>query len=1288
MKEFAYIPTGYDHAVFASAEGLTAKEQTPYAKRGSALMHNDSVVDLVERPIAVPVKPGDKEKEAKEKKEIEENPRLKALERRVDEVKEKLEKKKITDWTEAELRHDFALLHRDLSGVKMFTSPRVFLRALTLVGPYENIIRRKLEEKHVDTKKLRDSLLSDVAKKERSSHVSKEDISQQRKVALRHMWERFYTREELNDPKTQLGIDTAIEAGYLPITEVAPDEGAKRELEKQRRLLEKAEQVMVNANLDDTQRKQKARELLLKRHPEFASLSEAAWEKIEQAVITAHEVGSADPSKGVYAYSLEDIREKYDALEKVRQRTIGKYVEQDENDTPVLSKEDIRELMETGLVGRGRGGRAREITIEEELASIHDPDERAAQKELLDQIYGRNVQDDWFAQMHNQADEIEQSLHDRIDAADQAALEALLSDRGALEGSISRIGANYAKRNAEISSGTYVDMFQKNFEGNLQAAREALAAGNLEEAKRLANDVAHQVGERDRQYWNTEQRYRERVVGNENLRTINNFEDVLDEIIEFDPDTYGDEGENPLYKTEIRDGNRVRVGVNQGNFKKWVQDRMVYHSSFDPDAPIQFFSAVALENTNLYRPVSLAQMVGSYSQFFRLRDGKTVLTDLKDEIVDMGWIDGYSRNTDVNYRQGMTNDSKFGDLMVDLFKSNVFGKESQRSGINTLASMFMTDADFDPDKKAGEGDMKIGIATESAFLFYYNMTDYKELRELFEDSLDVYFSYDQLQSAITEVMRSNSRDPFDNVARKRFIEESGLAKTIMPLFDRKVHGELRIGTNAKGEKDGFILDSEKGTKIQAENITKYLLEMNLFDPPMKNRFANLVTRAMVKRVAGAESGLNDDRFEEGLGETMRTRGTLDYAEMRGFWLTHPLGAAAKQDVAYSAINAMTKVVHFQKYLNKQANPGRAGGIGNPLEYPLLREIAADPVTGILTDKNVSTLEMIKDLHNIRRDKTKSEAEKRASIQRILSEWTYKDLAWKQYAPQHMANAFKEFHDRTSGKEIHIDQFASFDIFGHVVYDHAKMISEVQEGLIKPSRYRWATHKLRYDEMRRRLVSQKEDNIIYEDSALAEEMYGPQVLLNAVKMQLHEYEELLKHGSAEDKENLRARGYLDANGRLKPISAFIDSKGRFIRQKDASGEEQENQLTREAKELLASKDFGRVVTKAYLMSKFAVQLYSVSHMGTGHKRLDFQTRELIIATLGHIPAGIHGDDYDFSRTHLTEFYFNDFDLNLMRKMSGNELWRNFLRAAGGDTALGGADALKQILKQFFKNILKV
>ena len=113
-----------------------------------------------------------------------------------------------------------------------------------------------------------------------------------------------------------------------------------------------------------------------------------------------------------------------------------------------------------------------------------------------------------------------------------------------------------------------------------------------------------------------------------------------------------------------------------------------------------------------------------------------------------------------------------------------------------------------------------------------------------------------------------------------------------------------------------------------------------------------------------------------------------------------------------------------------------------------------------------------------------------------------------------------------------------------------------------------------------------------------------------------------------------------------------------------------------------------MTKSYLTSKFATQIYSVTQFWTGHKRLDFATREVIIAALGHIPAGIEGDEHDFRHTHLTEFYFNEFDLKLMREMSGNERWRNYLRAAGADLGGGSIEALAKMLKQFFKQSMKI
>jgi hypothetical protein len=1348
---------------------LTLQPERPYAKRGSARM-NDTLPEL-QKTEAAPALPVAVDKE-KEKKEIEQNPRFKALNERVKAIDALLSNKKSSaDLSAEELdeyKEQYTALHSDLTGIKLFTSPRLFLRALITAGPREALLKQRLEDRvgKEETAALKDDGLTNEAKKVKAAHII--EINDRKKVALKHAWERYFTADELKDQQLRESIESAISLGYLPDTNIAKRLVEKADLVLGEPTVEEAQSLLqtweayfseeelrnpqlqhaimaaaaqgylpgskaakqlaetaaaipdkdkLEDEIDNHVHVQKAWKILADKQQENKSL---AWETLsederqekvtavvkkhlpeekrangiaveemqktqERAVVAAHNIGD-----GAYKNSLGDIKAKFEILEKAG-----------------FSEDEIRLLMEAGVVAKKQKGRASE-TMRELYArweATTDPQEKIDLRTEIETERGVNLEYNWYDEMLQQADVREASLHERIDTADATFLQDQILNpaNGVLVGNIDRVAQNYAKRHPDIDPQTMAAHYRSTYADQLQAARDALTAGNLAEAKRIANDIATNIGQKDREYWEHEERYREQQASESQERrsNINNFDEVLDAIIASAPDDWGAEGRYPLYIMKIdENGNRVPTGeVDQGNFKRWVQERMVTNASFDPDAPIDFFSTVAIENTSLFRPVSLAQMIKNYDQFFRRKDGSKVLKELKDEITDMGWIDGFFRNADVRYRVGMTDDTKFGNLMIEIFAQNTPGRESTRTGLNALANIFMTDEKFDPDKKAGEGDMKIGIATESAFLFYYNMTDYDELKKLFSDHIDDYFSYDLMHRAITEAMEGRNRNPRDEEERERFIAEAGLNE-ILKLYDRPVGQKVNFvqQETAPGkpppEKDDdvFVSAADKGAKVTGEeNITKFLLKMNIFDPPMQNRLKQTIVRSMVKQIAGLEAGLRDDRFEN-LADSRSTKGALDYAEMRAHWLTHPLGAAARQDTGYAAINAMTKVTHFKHYLNKQADPGRAGGIGNPHEYPLLKSIAADPVTGVLTDKNVSTMQMIRALHNIRRDTSLSENERHDQLKRLLSEWTYKDLAWKQYAPQHMNNAFKEFHDRTSGKEIHVDSFASYDMYGHIVYDQSKMISEVQEGLIKPSRYRWATHRLNYHENRRELISQKGDNIVYRDSTLAEEMYGPQVLLTAAKMQLRDYENLLRKGTPDEKAKLQAwlkkSGLMTKAGRLVSISDVIDKKGRYIRTKDKNGHET---ITEPALRLLEDRDFsniGRILTKAYLTNKFAAQLYSVSAYGRGHKFMDYGARELIIGGLSHIPAGIHvEDETDLATSHFNRWYFTDYDIQLMRKISGNEVWKNFGKGLLMDMLGGGAEGTNKGLSHFLKEIFR-
>jgi hypothetical protein len=1391
------IPSVAAKRLPAGQAGLTLQPERPYAKRGSARM-NDTLPEL-QKTEAAPVQPIAVDRE-KEKKEIEQNPRFKALNERVKAIKSLVAGKENKELSGKELdehKKQYAALHAELTGIKLFTSPRLFLRALLTAGPYEGILRQRLEHRigKEETTSLKESGLTEEAKKVKKAHIA-ENITKNQAEVLKLAWERYFTKEELSDPQLQESISSAIALGYLPDTKVAKHlvENAETILgtpsEKEQDLLKEswelyftaeelsdphlrhaveraahtgylpgvkaAKQLAENAQslteekeldetIDNEVRKQKAWNLLIQsRHAvdaafEVKKLDEAARQeeinetvreharelqrreidlerktreaagekfeapeiidppdaalpelqrKVEQVILAAHTTGTG----GVYHYSLEDIRHKHDLL----------------HDAGFTSQE-IRTLMEAGIVGTpdatGDTAAERDATAASMLDAHGQPGAAPGENEQAgtpeepgvieeqEQYYERlrNGQAtgetpgeiDEFQQQMNTAQENAARLAERVQGYDQTRLRDFLQARDGLQGDIRRLAEEFARKTKRgVPVQEDVARIQQEFQPQLAAALAALDTGDLNQARNLSRSAIGQLFNRERDYITARREaasgqmagsIQERGGG----RQIHNLNDVAYYIMDSNPNLWA--SRDFVIKNQIKDeSGRLLTddpnwkpwsivdedgNIKQENLVRWYRERINYYHSFDPDQPVNFMGEIKIDSPNLFRQVSLNTMYDNYGTYFK-DDKGTIHKPLREAALQHAWLVGQVRNMDVQYRQNMSDDSKFADLMVGLFKPNTFGKEFE--GVNTLAGLFAMDAEFDPSKKIGEGDMQLGDAMRNSFLFYYNMTDEKKLRELFPN-FDTILSKEVMDNAIKDVMRDYNRNPDSDQERAFFEKEAGLDKEILKLY-----------------KDG---------RVDKENVGKFLWELNVFNPPTKNRIQIAIGRNLIKQLAGEASGLSEKN----------DKSSLDFAELTAYLMTFWTGAASRQDVTFTALNAFTKTQHFQGYLRKQADPSRAGGIGNPHEYPSLKQISADPMTGILTNSGKTTIEILEELQKVR-SSGGPEDEKKQETREILSTWAYSDMSWRQYAPQHLGNAFKEFHDRTSGKEIHIDSFVSYDVFGRLAYDQSKMISELQEGLIKPSRYRWATHKLPYHMLEREFKGQKNGKAIYETSSMAESMFGPQVLINAAKMQLREYEVKLKRGTpeqrAEFKEWLGTNGFLDKVGRLKPLSAIIDKKGRYIRTpkkddegnvvKDADGETV-MELSPAAKALLEDRDhsnIGRILTKSYLLNKFAVQLYSTSAAGRGHKYLDYATRELIIGGLSHIPAGVHvDDDTDFTTSHFNQWYFNEFDIELMRRMSGNGVWQNFGKAIAMDIFAGGAEGSTKGFAHFFKEIFR-
>lgn len=775
--------------------------------------------------------------------------------------------------------------------------------------------------------------------------------------------------------------------------------------------------------------------------------------------------------------------------------------------------------------------------------------------------------------------------------------------------------------------------------------------GGLENAKQVAQDVIAEIFKRERdEYWANYDPIAVREHAKHKENQINNMIDVAESIMQTDPGRWG------TYKFNEEHGNRNKKGiieagefpllnedgsVNQQNFIRWVREKMVEQHEFDPDSPINFFSAVSVENPNVYRQINLQTMTQNPGIYFKDKNGE-VLKELRDEVVNLAWLGGTVRNMDVQYRQEMSNDSRFADMLVGLFKSNTFGKENTK-GINTLASLFTMDEEYN------SGDMKLGTAMRSAYLMYYHITDPEKVRSLFPEDFTLY-SKSEMEAVITKLRGDASEE--------EFLKEAGLEE-LWSFYE-----------------NGQVAESK---------VKEFASLMNVFNPPTKNRTQTQVFRKLISRVAAKHAGLTLEK--DGFVEVDERN--ADFPELMAYLMTYWTGAASRQDTTFAALNAFTKTEHFKGYLYKQADPSRAGGIGNARQIELLNKITVDPMLGILTTENKTTLELLEKMQLISSKKlrdTYTEEDRKKELEEIRRTWVYGDKAWSQYAPQHVGNGFKEFHDRTTGKQVKFESFVHYEMStGRYVYDTDKMISEVQEAIIKPTRYRWSTHKIDYafeqrvlkvegdlpekktllDKFRwspkKHAAKEKKSKVPeYETKTTAEAMFGPQVLLVAQRILMHE----------------------------EGVKQFLDSSGKVLRhkvkQEDGSYKEV---LTDEAKDALSHKEFGRVVSKAYLICKFATMLYyNTTRSGPGHL-LDIPTRELIIHGLGSITAGVAGDPEDFRNTEVTKKYFTDFDLNILRELSDNEQWKNDVRHATSDLLVGGTSGAGKSLKIMAKEMFK-
>lgn len=750
--------------------------------------------------------------------------------------------------------------------------------------------------------------------------------------------------------------------------------------------------------------------------------------------------------------------------------------------------------------------------------------------------------------------------------------------------------------------------------------------------------------------------------------------------------------------------------IQEDNFMRWVLGQMVYYHDQDPDSSINFMSAVSVENSRLLREINLNMMINRPGIYFKTKQGQ-VLHDLQEYATQTGWLVGQNRNMDVGYRNEMSSDEEIGTVFMKLYKPDTFGKEYR--GRNTFEQLLTMPANYKLKKEEEEEgkDIKIGSATRSTYLINYHITDWEELNRLYnqEGNFGLY-RRDVMWEAVKNATASSKAKKPNKVSDTEvlaFAQQAGIM--LGGMYEREQNedgswggetGDFKRGIviggnfvearqNPQGEwmyvdptetddsKQQKKLDEswyDESGKITGSNtkreddkaaVQAMLKVINPFDPPTKNRKQLGISRELIKQTVGLRTGLKHKVF----GTAGSDMDSLNFGELNGHLMMYWTGGAANQDVSVSAVNAFSKVRHYLLYINKLANPERAGATGNVFEVGFQPSLASDMMTGILMEDKKSTfLSVMKEQELTEaglRAQGASDNDIATSILKIGEKMRVDVKGVAQYAQQHVANEVKRFHRKTSGTEVRLDQFVKWESDGvmrRMTYETDKMIKAVQEEIIKPTRYALSTHKMNYAHDERMLVGNADGIPEWKQKTKAEVHFNKQSL-NVIHKMLKNDKDFV----SSMREKAREKG-----GEFK-INELFDQKGNIRRNADGS-------LTLTAQLVLESPEFGRAGAKAVILEEFAAMIFSHTTTKSDREYFNFGIREGIIRGLGTIPAGFEFDAKDFRKNKVNRRYFSKFDLNLLREMSDNKFSENLIREFKKEGVKGFFVGLGQAFKK--------
>lgn len=824
-------------------------------------------------------------------------------------------------------------------------------------------------------------------------------------------------------------------------------------------------------------------------------------------------------------------------------------------------------------------------------------------------------------------------------------------------------------------------------------------------------------------------------------RTPDNIEDIAWQIGRSAPDKYGVTGKHPVlevvYRTnivrngkEIKAGSRVRIEedmyneeiavsrVNQGNFIRWLRDRMLTLHGDNPDDPLDYEAQISIDKS--FRPFYFSEARKNTQKYFRsefrarehqrlkssiaketdpekIRQLKRQLADLPpivmENLAEYGfkqetWAYGVDRDNNLNYRFRSGNKEEFVKMMMEKLSRSAFTKTAW--GKSLMEWILTWDQNF------GEGDHKLGAAINGAYMIYYNLTDTFKLYQML-GSKSALLSEDGLKRSRDEAAGIYDED--GNVTKEYGLQQEGRdgltedkakadAARKAYLSDKSIHALFRYNEKEKKsmqEASGGQLRFEEA-EVDADgnpqwkeidqngneliNEWRYIKTLNINQSPQfDTRIENVVHTAIKRDIARIfDLTIPDENDED---KKVRDVLNVSFAQNFAHLMTNWTGVQARNNQSAAGYDAWVALQKTRTYRLKYAANKRAEAFGNPHTMHMFKGLITDVMAGIRTETRISEDEISEEGSRYSNRTKKSYKSPHEVMEEMYDAWV-RGGSQEEITQRYLEKSGQLLFPANTLKYFANDQIMR----GMGIYDQ---IIDAQE--IKLEKFTkidpWKGITFERDQFQSAVQEKFLKPMRYMLSTWSQTDFAQMIRTNVSDGANTDWREMSLA------ESMFGREMLDVPEFWEEVSEGTPGAKKYeTRDKDGN-----YKFTWRIPHKISGKEVNDNRTqliKQMAKMRIAAELYEHVDLHSTDPRYNFIYYETIIQALEALPGGVLGDETDMKRSRTKvdkrHRYFSPEDIEWIRKKSHTEQWRTVGQAilfdSIGKGLWGGiADAFK-------------